>query len=79
MSASKDARGREGNGVVVDNHLNVSREGVEGGRTDNGTGVGFVDYYIWHGAKETSGIHFNRVKDGNFVGAENLGIVVRHT
>lgn len=78
MGAGKDARGGEGNGVVVDYHVNVSREGVEGGSTNDDAGVGIVDYQMWLGAEDTSAVHFYCVDDSGLVWTKDLGIPVRH-
>lgn len=78
MGAGKDARGGEGDRVVVNDHFNVSREGVEGGRADDGAGVGFTDCHMRLGAEETCAVYFYSVEDGGFVGAEDLDIPVRH-
>lgn len=62
----------------MDSHFNFSGEGVEGGRANDGAGVSFVDCHMWLGTEETSGVDLYRVEDGSFVGAQNLGIPVRH-
>lgn len=78
MGAGKHARGGESNIFVVNDHLNVSRERVKGGRADDGVGVGFVDCHIWPGAEKTTGAYFYRVEDSGFVGPEDLDIPMRH-
>lgn len=77
MSASEDARGGEGNRVVMDNHFNIARKRVEGGGADNGAGVAFVDRHMWLGAKRTSAVCMYRVENGGLVRAEDLGTPVR--
>ena len=62
----------------MDNHFDFSREGVEGGRADDGIGVTFVDCHIWLGAEGPSGIYVHGVEDGDFVGAKYLRFPVSH-
>ena len=62
----------------MNNHFNLSREGVESGCADDGAGVGFVDCHMWLGAEETSVIHFYCVEDCGFVRPEDVDIPVRH-
>lgn len=60
----------------MDDHFNVSREGVEGCSANDDAGVGLVDCHIWLGAEDTSAVHFYRVENGGLVRAEDLGIPV---
>ncbi len=76
MSASKEAGGGKGNGVVVNDHFDLSRKGMKSRRASHSASVAFVDCHMWAGAKETSAVYFYHVKDGGFVRAEDLGIPV---
>ena len=78
MSAGKEARGGKGDGVVVNDHFDLSRKGMKSRRANDSASVAFVDCHMWLGAEETSAIDFHRVKDGGFVRAEDLGIPVRY-
>ena len=76
VGTSKDARGGKGNRAVVNDHVNGSGEGVEGGRADNGVCVSFPDRQMRLGAEEASAVEFDGVEDGGFVGSEDLDFPV---
>lgn len=78
MSAGEQARGGKGEGVVVNDQFNPFGEGMERGRADDGASIRFVDCHVWFGSEKTSGVYLYRVKDSGFVGAEDLGVSVRH-
>lgn len=62
----------------MDDHINLSRDGVEPSGANDGAGVGSVDCHMWLGTEEAPAVHSYRVEDCGFVGAEDLGIPVAH-
>lgn len=75
MGTGKDARGGKGNRAVVNDHVNGSGEGVEGGRADDGVCVSFPDCQMRLGAEETA-VESDCVEDGGLVGSEDLDLPV---
>lgn len=76
MGTGKDARGEKENRVVVNDHVNGSREGVEGDCADDGVCVSFPDYQMRLRAEETSAVEVDYVEDRDFVGSEDLDFPV---
>ena len=79
MGTGKDARGEKENRVVVNDHVNGSREGVEGDCADDSVSVKIPekpDYQMRLGAEETSAVDVDCVEDRDFVGSEDLDFPV---
>ena len=74
MSAGKYAQTVEGDGVIVEDYLDIVCKAGEGDAGDDDAGVGFVDGQMWL----LPATLLDCVEDGGFVGAQDFGILVRH-
>lgn len=74
VGAGEYALGGEGDGVVVEDYLDCSRDAAKGDGADDDARVGFVNGQM----RFPQAVLFYCVENGGFVGAEDLNIVVRH-
>ena len=73
VRAGEVARGREEDGLVVDDEVDLLREGVEGHGADWGARRAVVDGHVRFGAEVAAGARFDAVEDGGLVRGEDLG------
>ena len=74
MGAGEYTHGSEGDGVVVEDYFNCSRDTAKGDGADNDAGVGFVNGQM----RFSPAMLFYYIENSSFIGAEDLGISVRH-
>lgn len=72
MGSGQDARGEKRDRTIVNDQVNGSGEGVEGGSADDGVCVNFPDCQMRLGAEE-----IDCIEDGGFVGSEDSDFRVR--
>lgn len=72
VGSGQDARGEKRDRTIVNDQVNGSGEGVEGGSADDGVCVNFPDCQMRLGAEE-----IDCIEDGGFVGSEDSDFRVR--